>query len=123
MTEQQLLRQARRTLPRAPTAPTRHCNALCRPGTRHRVLTRRRDPCEREVDGRSASDECDHCVAATPVRITDIEDLASLISQVAAHGTTASAWPPPAANTLFVPATGLTVSVTGLTVPAARRSA
>ena len=58
----------------------------------------------------------DHCVAATPVRVTDIGDLASLISQAAAHGTTASAWPPPAANTLVVPATGLTV-------PAARRSA
>lgn len=35
---------------------------------------------------------------------------------VVAHGTTASAWPPPAANALVVPATGLTV-------PAARRSA
>ena len=58
----------------------------------------------------------DHCVAATPVRITDIGELASLISQAAAHGTTASAWPPPAANTLVVPATGLTV-------PPAQRSA
>jgi hypothetical protein len=53
---------------------------------------------------------------ATPVRVTDIGDLASLISQAAFHGTMASAWPPPAANTLVVPATGLTV-------PAARRSA
>ena len=58
----------------------------------------------------------DHCVAATPVRITDIGELASLISQAAAHGITASTWPPPAANTLVVPATGLTV-------PPARRSA
>ncbi|HUS41872.1 MAG: hypothetical protein WBL31_15020 [Ilumatobacteraceae bacterium] len=58
----------------------------------------------------------DHCVAATPVRITDIEELASLISQAAAHGTTASAWPPPAADMLVVPAAGLTV-------PPARRSA
>ena len=57
----------------------------------------------------------DHCVAATPVRITDIEELASLISQAAAHGT-ASAWPPPAADMLVVPAAGLTV-------PPARRSA
>jgi hypothetical protein len=51
----------------------------------------------------------DHCVAVPPVRVTDIEDLASLIAQAAAHGTTASAWPPPAANTLVVPATGPTV--------------
>ena len=58
----------------------------------------------------------DHCVAATPVRVTDIDDLASMIAQAAAHGTTASAWPPPAANTLVVPATGLTV-------PPVRRSA
>ncbi len=58
----------------------------------------------------------DHCVAATPVRITDIGELASLISQAAAHGITASTWPPPAPNTLVVPATGLTV-------PLARRSA
>ena len=58
----------------------------------------------------------DHCVAATPVRITDIEELSSLIAQAATRGTTATAWPPPAANTLVVPATGLTV-------PAARRSA
>ena len=58
----------------------------------------------------------DHCVAATPVRVTDIGDLASLISQAAAHGTRESAWPPPAANTLVVAATGLTV-------PSARRSA
>lgn len=58
----------------------------------------------------------DHCVAATPVRVTDIDELASMVAQAAAHGTTASAWPPPAANTLVVPATGLTV-------PPARRSA
>ena len=58
----------------------------------------------------------DHCVAATPVRVTDVGQLASLISQAAAHGTMASAWPPPAANTLVVPATGLPV-------PPARRSA
>lgn len=58
----------------------------------------------------------DRCVAATPVRITDIDELAALISQAAAHGTRAPAWPPPAANTLVVPATGLTV-------PPARRSA
>lgn len=58
----------------------------------------------------------DQCVAATPVRVTDIEELASLISRAAAHGTTASAWPPPTANTLVVPATGLAV-------PPARRSA
>ena len=58
----------------------------------------------------------DHCVAATPVRVADIEELASLMAQAAAHGTTASAWPPPAANTLVVPAIGLTV-------PPARRSA
>lgn len=58
----------------------------------------------------------DRCVAATPVRITDIAELVSLISRAAAHGTTASAWPPPAANTLAVPATGLPV-------PPARRSA
>jgi hypothetical protein len=58
----------------------------------------------------------DHCVAATPVRITDIAELASLIAQAAAHGITASAWPPPVADTLVVPASGLTV-------PPARRSA
>jgi hypothetical protein len=58
----------------------------------------------------------DHCVAATPVRVTDIGDLASLLSQAAARGITPSAWPPPAASTLVVPAAGLTV-------PAARRSA
>jgi hypothetical protein len=56
----------------------------------------------------------DHCVAATPVRVTDIGELASLISQAAAHGSTA--WPPPAANTLVVPATGLAA-------PPVRRSA
>ena len=88
---------------------------------RHHAAPDDETPCEREVDGRSASDECgrvgitgnnerqrvlvpqalgpdeflrvtwhasrelivfshwdgDHCVAATPVRITDIEDLAS----------------------------------------------
>ncbi len=58
----------------------------------------------------------DHCDAATPVRITDIEELATLISKAAGHVTNASAWPPPAANTLVVPAIGLTV-------PPARRSA
>ncbi len=58
----------------------------------------------------------DHCVAATPVRITDIAELASLISRAAAHRALAPAWPPPAANALVVPAAGLTV-------PSARRSA
>jgi hypothetical protein len=51
----------------------------------------------------------DHCVAATPVRITDIAELACLIAQAAPHGITASVWPPPAADTLVVPASGLTV--------------
>jgi hypothetical protein len=58
----------------------------------------------------------DHCVAATPVRITDVAELAALISQAASQGMDASAWPPPAPQTLVVPAIGLTV-------PPARRSA
>ena len=58
----------------------------------------------------------DHCVAATPVRISDIGELASLISQAATPGTASPAWPPPAPHSLVVPATGLTV-------PAVRRSA
>ena len=58
----------------------------------------------------------DHCVAATPVRITDIAELASLISQAVAQGTAAPAWPPPSPQTLVVPASGLTV-------PPDRRSA
>ena len=51
----------------------------------------------------------DHCVAATPVRITDIAELASLIGQAVGRGTIASAWPPPAPETLVVPASGLRV--------------
>lgn len=51
----------------------------------------------------------DHCVAALPVRITDIADLASLVAHAAAQGITAPAWPPPAPETLVVPAAGLTI--------------
>jgi hypothetical protein len=57
----------------------------------------------------------DHCVAATPVRIADLAELAPLVSQAAGRATT-SAWPPPARDNLVVPASGLTV-------PPARRSA
>ena len=49
----------------------------------------------------------DHCVAATPVRITDIAELASLMTRAVGRETTASAWPPPAPETLVVPASGL----------------
>ena len=59
----------------------------------------------------------DHCVAATPVRTADIAELASLIARASNQGTAAlPAWPAPAPESLVVPATGLTV-------PAARRSA
>ncbi len=58
----------------------------------------------------------DRCVAATPVRITDIGELSALVSQAASQELDASAWPPPAPQTLVVPASGLTV-------PPARRSA
>ena len=58
------------------------------------------------------------CVAATPVRVADVTELASLTAAalglglvVAAHG-----WPAPAPETLVVPAAGLTV-------PPMRRSA
>jgi hypothetical protein len=58
----------------------------------------------------------DRCVAATPVRISDIAELASLMAQAAGRATAPSSWPPPAPETLVVPASGLTV-------PPARRSA
>lgn len=58
------------------------------------------------------------CVAATPVRVGDVAELASLTA--AALGldlvAPAAAWPPPAPETLVVPAAGLTV-------PPLRRSA
>jgi len=56
------------------------------------------------------------CVAATPVRISDVGELDSLIAQAARQASDASAWPPPAPQTLVVPATGLSI-------PSAERSA
>ena len=49
----------------------------------------------------------DRCVAATPVLVADIDDLAVLVT--AAHESLAEAWAPPAAETLVVPAAGLAV--------------
>jgi hypothetical protein len=65
---------------------------------RHRHSTRRRRGFDSHRLHQFSHWDGDHCVAATPVRVTDIGDLASLISQAAAHGTTASAWPPAAVS-------------------------
>ena len=51
----------------------------------------------------------DHCVAATPVRVADIAELARLISEAAGQETSRGAWPQPSPDTLVVPASGLTV--------------
>ncbi|HSP28980.1 MAG TPA: hypothetical protein VLN74_10570 [Ilumatobacteraceae bacterium] len=51
----------------------------------------------------------DHCVAATPVRITDVAELASLIARAVGPGADRSTWPPPAPETLVVPASGLRI--------------
>jgi hypothetical protein len=58
----------------------------------------------------------DHCVAATPVRITDIAELAALIGRAADQGGRAPVWPAPAPETLVVPASGFGV-------PSSRRTA
>jgi hypothetical protein len=57
----------------------------------------------------------DRCVAATPVRITDIAELASLVSHAAAQAGPRPTWPAPAPETLVVPACGLTIPSARLT--------
>lgn len=54
------------------------------------------------------------CVAATPVRVGDLDELAAMMAL--ATGGTLEAWPAPDPATLVVPAAGLTV-------PPVRRSA
>jgi hypothetical protein len=51
------------------------------------------------------------CTAATPVRINDLGELASLIVDAFARGVSNAArtWPAPEPDQLVVPATGLTV--------------
>ena len=51
------------------------------------------------------------CLAATPVRVADIEELAQLTAAaVAQHATRLwPVWPPPEPHTLVVPAEGLVV--------------
>jgi len=58
------------------------------------------------------------CVAATPVRVADVAELASLTAAALGLDLTLpiEAWPAPAPETLVVPATGLSV-------PPMRRSA
>ena len=51
----------------------------------------------------------DRCIAATPVRVTDIAELASLIARTVGDVSNAPAWPPPARETLVVPAVGLKI--------------
>lgn len=54
----------------------------------------------------------DRCVAATPVRAADLEELASLVqAALTPEGSTPStpAWPAPRQNELVVPADGLMV--------------
>ncbi|MGB0113772.1 MAG: hypothetical protein WBP59_11175 [Ilumatobacteraceae bacterium] len=54
--------------------------------------------------------EGDRCVAATPVRVADIEELAALTQQAHhAAGDLHPAWPAPHPDTLVVPAAGLRV--------------
>jgi hypothetical protein len=49
------------------------------------------------------------CLAATPVRVADLAELAQLTAAAVAQHTTLLAWPPPEPNTLVVPAAGLSV--------------
>ena len=51
----------------------------------------------------------DHCVAATPVRVADIADLAALIDSAGHQTTDQPAWPAPSSSQLVVPAAGLQV--------------
>ncbi len=58
-----------------------------------------------------------NCLAATPVRVADIEELAQLSAAAVARQATrtVAAWPPPAPHTLVVPAEGLVVPQLRLT--------
>jgi hypothetical protein len=58
----------------------------------------------------------DRCVAATPVRIADLGELASLVGEAATRTAASPSWPPPSPDALVVPAAGLVL-------PPARRSA
>jgi hypothetical protein len=51
----------------------------------------------------------DRCVAATPVRVADIADLAELTAEAVASSADAPAWPPPSPSRLVVPAPGFGV--------------
>jgi hypothetical protein len=51
----------------------------------------------------------DRCVAATPVRIAELSELASLVSLAAGRALAEPAWPPPLPESLVVPASGLTI--------------
>jgi hypothetical protein len=52
----------------------------------------------------------DRCVAATPVRVTEISELAALISEAEAHAEASSRWPPPTPDTHVVPQSGLAIA-------------
>lgn len=58
----------------------------------------------------------DHCVAATPVRVSDIADLAELTAAAVASSPRADppSWPAPNLSELVVPAAGLWVTACGL---------
>ena len=55
--------------------------------------------------------EGDHCVAATPVRVVDLSELAELTTAAVASGQRAEppAWPAPSPSDLVVPAAGFRV--------------
>jgi len=55
--------------------------------------------------------ESDHCIAATPVRLADLAELAELIASALASrsGDDRPAWPAPDQSELVVPAAGLMV--------------
>lgn len=56
--------------------------------------------------------EGDHCVAATPVRAADLEELTSLTVEARASARQVTAdWPAPTAGDLVVPATGFALPV------------
>ena len=57
----------------------------------------------------------DRCIAATPVRISDIDELAALVSRAVAQARHRPTWPAPAPETLVVPASGLTIPPARLT--------
>jgi len=57
-----------------------------------------------------------HCVAATPVRVADIAELAQLTASALASSPSAepSSWPAPNPSKLVVPAAGLRATACGL---------